>query len=71
MKYIANTRLRAINYPLMYNKTSNPIKWIDKWLGETNKQKEAPMEKAISNYKHNSINFKFLKDEKKWEEIDV
>lgn len=34
MKYLTNQRLRAIGYPKMFDEvTSNPLPWIDAWLG--------------------------------------
>lgn len=49
IKYLANSRLHAIGYKAIYEKTENPLSWMDHWLSSSNIE-VAPMETEISSY---------------------
>jgi len=51
MKYIVNTRLRAIREPKMFEEvTQNPLPWMDQWLGQS-REEVLPQEIEITDYK--------------------
>jgi ribonucleoside-diphosphate reductase beta chain len=55
MKYITNQRLRAIGYQKIFDEHSNPIPWIDSYLGNS-KVEVAPQEVEISSYVIGTLN---------------
>jgi len=51
MKYIVNTRLRAIKEPKMFEDvTQNPLPWMDQWLGKS-REEVLPQEIEATEYK--------------------
>jgi len=51
MKFITNSRLRAIKEPKMFPEiTQNPLPWMDQWLGQS-REEVLPQELEISDYK--------------------
>lgn len=55
MKYIVNTRMRTIKLPLIFEKTKNPIPWIDNWIS-SNATQNAPQETEIESYTIGNLN---------------
>lgn len=49
VEYITNVRMKAIGFDPLFEKTSNPIPWINAWLVSDNVQ-VAPQESEISSY---------------------
>ncbi|CUS48919.1 MAG: class Ia aerobic ribonucleoside reductase beta subunit NrdB [Idiomarinaceae bacterium HL-53] len=49
VEYIANLRMQAIGFDPMYDQTSNPLPWMNKYLVSDNVQ-VAPQEAEISSY---------------------
>lgn len=49
MMYLTNLRLQAIGYKPIFEKTENPLTWMDHWLSSKNTE-VAPMETEISSY---------------------
>lgn len=49
MEYITNQRLKSIGYKKLFNQNSNPIPWIDSYLGDS-KVEVLPQETEISSY---------------------
>jgi ribonucleoside-diphosphate reductase beta chain len=66
MKYITNSRLRAIKEPKMFEEiTQNPLPWMDQWLGQS-KEEVLPQEVEITDYKIGAISDMAEED---WEDL--
>lgn len=55
VKYLVNTRLQAIGYKPIYEKTVNPFSWIEHWLSSDSTE-ELPQETEKSSYLIGAIN---------------
>ena len=53
MKYLTNSRMKAIEIKPIFEKTRNPIPWINNWLD--NKRQPAPQETEITSYNVGAI----------------
>ena len=49
MQYLTNTRLQAIGYKGIFERTENPLSWMDHWLSSKGVE-VAPQETEISSY---------------------
>lgn len=49
MQYLTNARLKAIGYKPIFDKTENPLSWMDHWLSSKGTE-VAPQETEISSY---------------------
>lgn len=56
IQYLANKRLKAIDFPLLYKVTTNPIKWVDDYAS-FNEQRSNFFEAKVTNYAKGSITF--------------
>ena len=66
MKYITNTRLRAIKEPKMFEEvTQNPLPWMDQWLGQS-REEVLPQELEIVEYKIGVVRDI---EESEWEDV--
>jgi ribonucleoside-diphosphate reductase beta chain len=66
MKYITNSRLRALKMPKMFTEiTQNPLPWMDQWLGQS-REEVLPQELEITEYKIGAV--KDMTDED-WKDI--
>jgi ribonucleoside-diphosphate reductase beta chain len=66
MKYITNSRLRALKMPKMFTEiTQNPLPWMDQWLGQS-REEVLPQEIEITEYKIGAV--KDIED-KDWGQI--
>lgn len=50
MKYLTNQRLKTIGLPLLFDKTQNPITWINRWISGSTEVQVAPQETEIESY---------------------
>ena len=49
LEYITNVRMSALNLPLIFDQTTNPLPWLNHWLDSDNVQ-VAPQETEITSY---------------------
>ena len=49
IEYITDSRLKDVGYPTLYNRTTNPLPWMDSWLNSDSVQ-VAPQETEITSY---------------------
>lgn len=54
VEFITNSRMKAIGLPAIFDRTSNPIPWINNWLSSDNVQ-VAPQETEITTYLVNQV----------------
>lgn len=54
VEFITNSRMKAIGLPAIFERTSNPIPWINNWLSSDNVQ-VAPQETEITTYLVNQV----------------
>lgn len=55
MRYLTNTRLHAIGYKSLFEKTENPFTWMEHWLSSKSVE-VAPQETEISSYVIGALN---------------
>lgn len=55
MKYLVNQRMRLCGHKPIYEKTTNPIRWVEKFTNTKNKQ-NAPQENENTQYLTNALN---------------
>ncbi|PAF45917.1 ribonucleotide-diphosphate reductase subunit beta [Helicobacter sp. 11S02629-2] len=56
IEYLADKRLAAVGFKKMYNRTTNPLKWVDDF-SSFNDQRSNFFEARVTNYAKGSINF--------------
>ncbi len=54
VEFITNQRMAALGLPLLFEKRSNPLPWMSKWL-ESDSVQVAPQEVEVSSYLTNQI----------------
>jgi ribonucleoside-diphosphate reductase beta chain len=62
VEYITNVRLKALNYPIIFEQRSNPLPWMNNWLVSDNVQ-VAPQESEISSYLVGQVDTNVSKDD--------
>lgn len=62
IKYLTNTRMKYVGLEPVFEPTSNPIPWINTWLGSDNVQ-VAPQETEISSYLTGAIDTEVSDDD--------
>jgi len=70
VRFIARERASHIGLDLGYEKTSNPIPWVNNYLLSDNVQ-VAPQESEISSYLSNSIDTSDTADTSDWEDFEL
>ena len=55
MKYITNMRMKTIKLPLIFEKVTNPIPWINNWISSGSTQ-VAPQESEVESYTIGNLN---------------